>query len=119
MYLAMNRFNVKPEREAEWEQIWKERESFLADVPGFRQFMLLRSAEEGEYISYSAWDSPEAFHAWTRSENFRLAHGQRNLADVLAGPPQLGLYEPVINETSETREVSDAPPEPGRRGPRH
>ncbi|MCY3568031.1 MAG: antibiotic biosynthesis monooxygenase, partial [Chloroflexi bacterium] len=50
----MNRFKVNVEREADWEQIWRERETYLSEVPGFVQFMLLRGAEPGDYISYSA-----------------------------------------------------------------
>ena len=75
MYLAMNRFRVKLDCEEQWEQIWKQRESYLASVPGFVQFMLLRGAEAGDYISFSEWQDEAAFHAWTRSESFRLAHG--------------------------------------------
>ena len=119
MYLAMNRFRVNVEREAEWEQIWKERESYLREVPGFLQFMLLRGAEPGDYISYSAWADAAAFHAWTQSEAFRRGHAQGTLAGVLEGPPQLGLYEPVVSETPTSRELSDSRPDPNRRGPRH
>ena len=119
MYLAMNRFSVNVEREAEWEAIWKERDTYLADVPGFVQFMLLRGAEPGDYISYSAWEDAADFHAWTQSEAFRQGHAQGTLAGVLQGPPQLGLYEPVISQTPTTREVSDSAPNPNRRAPRH
>ena len=119
MYLAMNRFTVRPDKESEWEQIWKQRESYLSEVPGFVQFMLLRGAEPGDYISYSQWESAAAFHAWTQSEAFRKGHAQGGIGDVLAGPPVLGLYEPVIAETPTSRELSDTAPNPNRRGPRH
>ena len=119
MYLAMNRFKVNVEREAEWETIWKERETYLQQVPGFVQFMLLRGAEPGDYISYSAWEDADAFHAWTQSEAFRRGHAQGTVAGVLEGPPQLGLYEPVIAETATSRDVIDSEPNPNRRGPRH
>ena len=115
----MNRFSVNIEREAEWEQIWKDRETYLADVPGFVQFMLLRGAEPGDYISYSAWEDAAAFHAWTQSESFRKGHAQGTLAGVLMGPPQLGLYEPVVSQTGASREETDTLPDPNRRGPRH
>ena len=119
MYLAMNRFRVKLDREEQWEEIWKQRESYLADVPGFVQFMLLRGAEAGDYISFSQWESPEAFHAWTRSDAFRLAHAQGAIGEVLDGPPALALYEPVITETANSREFADSKPTPNRQGPRH
>lgn len=119
MYLAMNRFRVNVEREAEWEAIWRDRETYLQEVPGFVQFMLLRGAEPGDYISYSAWEDQAAFHAWTQSEAFRRGHAQGTMAGVLEGPPQLGLYEPVIEETIGSRRVTDSAPDPSRRGPRH
>lgn len=119
MYLAMNRFRVKLDREEQWEEIWKRRESYLAEVPGFVQFMLLRGAEAGDYISFSQWESAEAFHAWTRSESFRLAHAQGTVGEVLDGPPVLGLYEPVITETPTSREFAETRPVAGRQGPRH
>ena len=118
-YLAMNRFSVNVEREADWEAIWKNRETYLQDVPGFVQFMLLRGAEPGDYISYSQWESKEAFFAWTQSEAFRKGHAQGGIGDVLKGPPILGLFEPVITESVGSREVTDSLPDPNRRGPHH
>ena len=119
MYVAMNRFQVNPDREQQFEEVWKQRETFLEDVPGFLQFMLLRGEEEGEYISHSTWAEKDAFLAWTRSEAFVKGHAQANLEGVLAGPPSLGLFEPVIVETATSRDVSDSQPVAGRKGPRH
>ena len=119
MYLAMNRFRVNVERETEWESIWKDRETYLQQVPGFVQFMLLRGAEPGDYISYSVWADAAAFHAWTQSDAFRKGHAQGTMAGVLQGPPVLGLYEPVIIQSPDAREVTSTAPDPNRRGPRH
>ena len=30
MYIAMNHFRINPEKGAEFEQVWRDRESFLA-----------------------------------------------------------------------------------------
>ena len=75
MFIAMNRFEINAGREAEFEEGWATRESHLDEVPGFREFKLLRGATgaataEGitTYLSHSRWDSREAFEAWTRSE---------------------------------------------------
>ena len=38
MFLAMNRFSVKPDRTSDFEQAWRTRESYLATMPGFRRF---------------------------------------------------------------------------------
>ena len=120
MFVAMNRFRVVPAREGEWERIWKERESHLQGVPGFLEFALLRGDEEGDYISHSIWRDRAAFDAWTRSDAFAKGHAQGSLQGILAGPPQLGLYQGVIRETpGGERELDDSEPVPGRRGPRH
>ena len=96
-FIAMNHFSVDPERGAEFEEHWRKRESFLAEVPGFVGFALLRGDEPGSYISHSSWESRQAFEAWTESEAFRRAHTQaRTPQGVLQGPPRVCLYEAVI-----------------------
>jgi heme-degrading monooxygenase HmoA len=42
MYIAMNRFKVLKGSEADFENIWKNRESTLHEMKGFRTFHLLR-----------------------------------------------------------------------------
>ena len=41
MYIAMNRFKIITGKEQEFEKIWKERETHLDQVPGFKQFNLV------------------------------------------------------------------------------
>jgi len=41
MFVAMNNFPVNPDRAEDFEKIWRERESYLEDVPGFVHFVLL------------------------------------------------------------------------------
>ena len=100
MYIAMNRFRIHEGREAEFEKVWAERDSYLDEVPGFREFHLLRGAtDEGitTYVSHSVWESRDAFEAWTRSESFRKAHGQAGASrGTVAGHPQLEGYEVVL-----------------------
>ncbi len=77
MFIAMNRFRIARGREDVFEELWRKRESRLDDVPGFRQFHLLKGPEDDEatlYASHTTWDSRDAFDAWTESENFRQAH---------------------------------------------
>lgn len=93
MYIAMNRFKVAAGHEAEFESVWKNRDSSLDAVPGFVEFRLLRGKqfeEEGYtlYSSHTLWQSEADFLAWTKSENFRQAH--KNAADnrsLYKGPP--------------------------------
>ncbi len=97
LFIAMNHFSVDPERGAEFEEHWRKRESYLAGVPGFVGFALLRGDEPGDYISHSSWQSRQAFEAWTGAEAFRKAHAQaRTPQGVLQGPPRLCRYEAVL-----------------------
>ena len=118
MYVAMNRFRINVEREAEWERIWRERKTFLPGAEGFLEFMMLRGAEPGDYVSYSAWESADSFRNWTQSDAFRQAHAQRIPEGIIVeGSPVLGLYEPVITETPTSRESAQTIPSPNRQSP--
>lgn len=100
MFIAMNRFRIATGREDDFVSVWKNRDSHLDGVPGFRSFRLLRgpTAEDHTlFASHSIWESREAFENWTRSEAFRLAH--RNAGDtkgVYLGHPQLETFEAVL-----------------------
>ncbi|MBQ1203304.1 MAG: antibiotic biosynthesis monooxygenase [Loktanella sp.] len=91
MYLAMNRFRIVPGQEAAFEDIWRKRDSYLRDVPGFKSFTLLRGPVQDDhvlYASHSVWDSEAAFRDWTRSEAFRAAHASAGDSRALyLGPP--------------------------------
>ena len=100
MFIAMNRFKVASGREDEFISIWKNRETYLDTVPGFREFNLLRGPGTAEYIlfaSHSVWESSSAFEAWTRSEAFRKAHANAGGSKGLyLGPPQFEGFEEVV-----------------------
>ncbi len=98
MFIAMNRFVVNPGRAADFETAWRTRESYLATVPGFIRFALLKGDTGGEYISHSTWESREAFQAWTKSEAFSKAHGSGLSSGVLADHPKVSFYESVLQE---------------------
>ena len=42
MFIAMNRFYIVKGKEIEFERIWVEMDSHLDEVPGFKEFNLLR-----------------------------------------------------------------------------
>jgi len=92
MFIAMNRFRVVKGREADFEQVWRSRESKLAEMPGFRSFHLLRGPAGEDhtlFASHTVWDSHADFDAWTRSEQFRAAHrGAGQSAQLYLGHPQ-------------------------------
>ena len=100
MYLAMNRFQVNLAREQEFVDIWKNRQSYLDQVPGFKSFDLLRGSVENEvvlYASHSVWENEDSFIAWTKSESFRKAHANagKTPEGIYNGPPKLELFESV------------------------
>ena len=97
LFVAMNHFEVDPQRSDEFESHWRERESYLDEVPGFQRFALLRGDEPGHYVSHSSWESRDAFEAWTRSEAFRKAHARARTPDgLLRGHPRLELFDAVL-----------------------
>ena len=102
MFIAMNRFQINVGREADFETRWRERDTYLNEVPGFMHFALLRGATEGattEYVSHTTWASEAAFTAWTQSENFTRGHAQGSVQGVIAGHPVVSLYTAVLEET--------------------
>jgi len=93
MYIAMNRFKVARGAETDFENVWRNRDSSLAQVPGVVEFRLLRGStntEEGYtlFASHTIWQSEEDFQNWTKSENFRAAHRNAGENKVMyKGPP--------------------------------
>ena len=91
-FIAMNRFRIAKGREAEFIDIWRQRDSRLVEVPGFVRFNLLQGDGDETatvFVSHTTWESPEAFQAWTRSDAFRAAHaGAGDHKGLYLGPPQ-------------------------------
>lgn len=100
MYLAMNRFAVRPENAEAFEALWLGRDSHLKEMEGFVEFHMLKGPERKDgtilYASHTMWESQEAFTAWTRSEQFRAAHanagGTRSLHE---GVPQFEGFSAI------------------------
>ena len=57
MFIAMNQFQVDPARGEEFEEVWRNRESFLQGFTGFVHFALLKGDDPGDYVSHSTWAS--------------------------------------------------------------
>ena len=100
MFIAMNRFKITQGFEEGFERVWKERDSYLSEVPGFKSFALLKGPSKDDhvlYASHSVWESREAFEAWTESQNFRKAHAQASAPKgTYLGHPELELFERVV-----------------------
>jgi len=100
MFIAMNRFKIVLGKEKEFEDVWKNRDTHLKDVPGFKEFHLVKGYTNDEhtlYASHSIWNSKNDFINWTKSEAFRLAHknsGQHK--GLYLGHPNFEGFEVVI-----------------------
>ena len=100
MFIAMNRFKVKLGEEKHFEDIWRNRDTHLNQVPGFKKFNLIKSESNEEYTlyaSHSEWESKQDFINWTKSEAFRMAH--KNAGEhktVYLDRPQYEGFEVVI-----------------------
>ena len=100
MYIAMNRFKIIKGRETEFENIWKERDSYLEGVKGFIKFHLVRGRSKDSYTlyaSHSIWESENAFLNWTKSEAFRIVHkGAGQHSDIYIGHPVFEGFKVVL-----------------------
>ena len=77
MFIAMNRFKIVPGHEEAFEKLWRERDSHLKGVKGFKSFNLLRGPRAEYYTLYAShtvWHSRDCFEKWTQSSAFRKAH---------------------------------------------
>ena len=96
----MNKFKIVKGKEIEFEDVWKNRETHLADVPGFKNFNLMKGEENDDhtlYASHSIWESKEDFWNWTKSEAFRLAHKDAGKhKELYIGSPNFEGYEKVF-----------------------
>ena len=45
MFIAMNRFKIILGKEKEFEDIWKNRDTYLIGVPGFKEFHLVKATQ--------------------------------------------------------------------------
>jgi heme-degrading monooxygenase HmoA len=110
MFIAMNRFQVIPGEEKAFEKVWLSRDSHLDGVPGFIEFHLLRGDTQEDhtlFASHTIWRSREDFEAWTRSENFRLAHrGAGENKPLYLGHPRFEGFDVVQTVVPRTAMVT-------------
>jgi heme-degrading monooxygenase HmoA len=100
MFIAMNRFRIAKGRESVFEELWRKRDSTLDEVPGFREFHLLKGQSDDDatlYASHTVWESRTDFEAWTESESFRKAHANaRAPKGTYLGHPNFEGFEAVL-----------------------
>jgi heme-degrading monooxygenase HmoA len=96
----MNRFKIVNGREKDFEKIWKDRDTHLDKVNGYREFHLIKGVKEDSftlYASHTIWDTKDDFVNWTQSDAFRLAHkGAGKHGDMYIGHPVFEGFDVVI-----------------------
>ncbi len=100
MFIAMNRFRIARGSEEVFEDLWRQRDSYLDEVPGFREFHLLRGPSDDEstlFASHTVWENRSFFDTWTESESFRRAHAQARAPEgTYLGHPVFEGFEVVL-----------------------
>lgn len=100
MFIAMNRFKVVKGSEADFETVWRSRDTYLDSMQGFIEFHLLKGPEREDHTLYSShtlWRSRADFEAWTKSDAFRQAHKNAGANKPLyLGHPEFEGFESVI-----------------------
>ena len=98
-FIAMNRFRIVKGHEKDFEEIWKSRNTYLTNVPGFVDFNLLKGPSKEDHILYAShtqWKSESDFEAWTKSEAFRKAHsGAGGRGHLYLGHPEFEGFSVV------------------------
>ncbi|WP_339758561.1 antibiotic biosynthesis monooxygenase [uncultured Hoeflea sp.] len=103
MFIAMNRFIINEGFESAFEDVWRNRDSSLKEVPGFQTFHLLKGPKNQEsgqtlYASHTVWATHDDFVDWTNSEHFRNAHKNAgNNKGMYAGHPNFEGFEAVLD----------------------
>jgi heme-degrading monooxygenase HmoA len=104
MFIAMNRFQVKPGSEQAFETLWAKRESYLGNTPGFIEFHLVKGPAADDhtlYASHTVWADRGSFESWTKSEAFRRAHARadnKTGESLYLGHPKFEGFEVLQTE---------------------
>ena len=100
MFIAMNRFKIVKGKEADFEKVWRNRDTQLRSVSGFKEFHLVKGETTDSYTlyaSHSTWNSEADFIDWTKSEAFRLVHkGAGKHSDLYMGHPIFEGFDVVL-----------------------
>jgi len=128
-YIATNRFAVRSNKEAKFEARWANRKSRLAVLPGFKYFHLMRrvtlnedgtssydggdakdGSNQGNYVSFTIWDTKSDFSVWRKGDAFKEAHGGTSIsafmstmissALILKGPPRPAFYDGLLVQST-------------------
>lgn len=112
IFVASNKFSVKPGEEVNFESRWAQRQQSLSEYPGFMRFYLARrdasKADDGiNYQAISVWSDKASFDNWYAKQGTHGGGGSSSsssssdsnnattkpLSESLNGPPKQAFYE--------------------------
>lgn len=112
MFIAMNRFKVKKGCEQDFENVWRNRQSHLGEMPGFIVFHLLKGPDREDHVLYSShaiWRTKDDFEAWTKSDQFRKAHaGAGANKPLYLGHPEFEGFTVLLEEKPDGSRITAA-----------
>ncbi len=99
MYVVVNRITVAQGKADEFEATFgASMRDHLPDVPGLRRSTLMRPKNPDDpFMSLMEFEDSSSFHAWVKSESFRVAH---DVAVDLTTSSTIEIYELVENVTA-------------------
>ena len=106
MFISINHIPVTPGREADFEQLFRQRERSVQEQPGFISLDVLKPGakmqmgkpipdDSNEYQVLTRWQSAEAFRNWISSDSFKKSHSRESDPAIFAGKSYLSTHETV------------------------
>ena len=85
-FIAMNRFKIVPNREKDFENIWKNRETLLNDVSSFIEFHLVKGNSEETHTVYASHST------WILVKTLKSGLNQRHFLKHTKVPENIALF---------------------------
>ncbi len=104
--VVINRIEVTPGYEAEFEERFRHRLGLVDTMPGFISFELLRQKDSPVYLVVTRWERFQDFENWTRSPEFIKGHQQARTGPIITRGNVMEVYEVVdLSPTNEHPKV--------------
>ncbi len=115
MYISINHIFVAKGREAEFEELFRNRERNVQDLPGFLSLDVLKPGakmqmgtripdDTNEYQVMTRWESAQAFTNWVQSDSFKKSHSKESDPTMYAGKSFITMHEAVDGASVRTEE---------------
>lgn len=97
MFIVANRIPVAQEWQSEFEDRFRKRAGEINKQPGFVSMQILKPvSEDAPYVVHTHWQDENAFKAWVKSEDFKLAHQNPLPREAFTGKPVIEKHQVVV-----------------------